>query len=156
MDVEPFAAPLPHEPIFTKANMGGFDRTGLDAYLRRRGVHTVYGCGFTTDVCVLMTLYEVEMKKKEGPGELRGRGAGEGGKEEVLIFFALTLIYINKKRRSCEAFARTWSLIALAHARSSSTHRRWPTIAGCGGELLCLMMSWLLQLLVAVQSCEKI
>lgn len=53
--IDPRVAPAPDEPVFEKQWASGFFRTGLDDYLRSRGVDSVVVTGLTTSGCVRAT-----------------------------------------------------------------------------------------------------
>ncbi|OJD33803.1 isochorismatase [Diplodia corticola] len=67
---QPYAAPLPGEPTFSKNVNSGFIGTGLEAAIRARGVTDLVVVGLTTDHCVSTT---VRMAANLGvvPGRIR-------------------------------------------------------------------------------------
>ncbi len=50
--IKPEAAPLPGEPLFSKSVNSAFIGTGLEAYLRERGIEGLVIAGITTNHCV--------------------------------------------------------------------------------------------------------
>lgn len=52
---KPEAAPLPGEPVFPKSVNSGFIGTGLESYLRERGIDGLVIAGITTNHCVSTT-----------------------------------------------------------------------------------------------------
>ncbi|KAK8099744.1 uncharacterized protein PG998_012985 [Apiospora kogelbergensis] len=52
VDALPFAAPAPGETVWAKDVNSAFVGTGLEAFLRARGVRQLVFCGLTTDHCV--------------------------------------------------------------------------------------------------------
>ncbi len=55
-DFKPEARPLGGEPVFGKVVNSAFIRTGLEVYLRQRGIHRLVVAGLTTDHCVSTTV----------------------------------------------------------------------------------------------------
>ncbi len=53
--IKPEAAPATNEPVFGKSVNSAFIGTGLDQYLRKRGITSLVLVGFTTDHCVSTT-----------------------------------------------------------------------------------------------------
>jgi nicotinamidase-related amidase len=53
--IKEIVAPLPGEIVFVKQENSGFIGTGLEAYLRERGISTLVICGLTTPHCVSST-----------------------------------------------------------------------------------------------------
>ena len=54
-EFQPYAAPMPSEPIITKHVNSAFIGTNLETMLREHNVTKLYICGLTTDQCVSTT-----------------------------------------------------------------------------------------------------
>lgn len=57
-EIVPEVAPLAGEAIFDKPSYGAFATTGLDAYLRGKGIRDLVFTGLTTDCCIHTTVRE--------------------------------------------------------------------------------------------------
>ena len=53
---QPYAAPLPNEPVVPKNENSAFVGTNLETMLREHGITRLYICGLTTDQCVSTTV----------------------------------------------------------------------------------------------------